>query len=285
MNVLILGGGFTGAAVATLALARGLPVAATTCSEARAASLRALGVIPMVASQLDADAVAARLDARTRVLVTMPPDGRIDAALTPLFARTRVGAIAYVSSTGVYGDASGHVDDQSRTARDSPRAASRLDAEDAWRSVGATIVRAPAIYGPGRGLHLRLARGEARGAAPGTNAISRVHVEDLAAALVAVLTAGAPRELYVMGDLEPAPHADVLRWICGALAITPPPHDAEQSPVETLSHDRRADSTRIRGRFDLTLRYPSYREGYAQCIARDRTALDEALAARARERA
>jgi len=281
VKLLVLGGGFTGRAVARRAIARGIDVAATTRSEERAASLRALGVAPLVFA-LDAARVAARVDGDTGVVVTIPPDGVTDAAIAGAASRAR--AIVYVSSTAVFGDASGPIDERTPTSRAAPRAAPRLDAEDAWRRAGASIVRAPAIYGPGRGLHLRLARGEVRAVATGPNAISRVHVDDLAAALLALVTragraASASFEppargaVYVAGDAEPAPNIDVVRFLCGALAIPVPPPAPLDAVDDTLRHDRRIDASRLRADLGLALAYPSYREGYAHCIAEDRGAL------------
>ena len=278
MDLLVIGGGFTGAAVARLAVARGMAVHATTRSDERAAKLRAIGVVPIVAPHLDASALAACVDDETSVLVTVPPepgtDGDAPIAAAIWLAGAR--AITYVSSTGVYGDASGRVDEDTRVDRRAPRAAARLDAEAAWRSAGASVVRAPAIYGPGRGLHLRLARREVRGVSTGANAISRVHVDDLAAALFALLESRSRGQVFVMGDLEPSPNAEVVRWICDALAIAPPPFEPVEAVDETLRHDRRADSARIRGELGLALAYPTYREGYAHCIAADRDAIDAA---------
>ena len=77
--LVILGCGFTGAAAARLALARGHAVVATTRDPARAAALRALGVDARALPALDADAVRALVPAGARVLVAFPPDGRTDA--------------------------------------------------------------------------------------------------------------------------------------------------------------------------------------------------------------
>lgn len=278
MKLLILGGGFTGAAVARCALARGINVTATTRSEARAGSLRALGATPLVAPAVDERTLQGHVDEDTCVLVTMPPDGVTDASLAASLAPLRAAAVAYVSSTAVYGGAIGRVDETTPTDRTAARAAPRLDAEAAWQRAGASVLRAPGIYGPGRGLHLRLARGEVRLAGPGGNAISRVHVDDLAAAILAVLQARSKGEVFVVGDAEPAPHADVVGFLCDALGIPLPAWDRAALPDETLRHDRRVDAARLLARFGLTLAYPSYREGYAHCVARDRAALDDALA-------
>jgi nucleoside-diphosphate-sugar epimerase len=277
MKLLIVGGGFTGAAVARSALARGLAVTATTRSDARARSLLALGATPLVSPTLDGRTLAGHVDEDTYVLVTVPPNGVADVSLAA--SLPRAAAVAYVSSTAVYGGAVGRVDETTPTDRNAPRAAPRLDAEAAWQRAGASVFRAPGIYGPGRGLHLRLARGEVRLAGPGGNAISRVHVEDLAAALLAALEARVKGEVFVVGDAEPAPHAEVVGFLCDALGIPLPAWDRAALPDETLRNDRRVDGSRLRTRFDLALVYRSYREGYANCVALDRAALDEAIAA------
>jgi nucleoside-diphosphate-sugar epimerase len=279
MRLVIIGGGFAGAAVARLALREGIPTWATTRSDTRAVALRAVGVEPIVTDgALSPSALAPHIDAAARVLVTIPPDGTTDHAIAGLLERS--GALAYLSSTGVYGDARGLVDESTPLRPSTPRTVARVTAERTWLEAGASIVRAPGFYGPGRGMHLRLARGELRVAGEGTNAISRVHVDDLAAALFALLTRGARGAVYVMGDREPAPHVDVVRWICDALAIPMAPHAPADEADETLRHDRRVDSARIRADLGLTLAFPTYREGFAQCIAADRAALDEAVAAR-----
>lgn len=277
MKLLILGGGFTGVAVAHRALSRGAEVVATTRSEARAESLRALGVTPLVAPKLDAHALAPHLGAETHVVVTFPPGdaqhGSLDAELADSITKARenkgIGAVVYVSSTGVYGNASGRVDEITAVDPEAARAAPRLDAEAAWKKAGATIVRAPGIYGPGRGMHLRLARGEIHSIDGGTNSISRIHVADLAAALLALLALSSRGETFVIGDHEPAPHIDVVRFLCEKLGLPMPPVDTKAPRVETLSHDRRIDAARLWTRIDSQPEFPTYREGYAQCIASD----------------
>jgi nucleoside-diphosphate-sugar epimerase len=277
VNLLIVGCGYAGAAVARRANARGIAARATTRTEGHAPSLRACGVEPIVVNgALSAAALEPHVDATTRVLVTIPPDGSSDRAIAPPLARAA--SIAYLSSTGVYGDARGRVDELTPLHATTPRAIARVAAERVWRDVGATIVRAPGFYGPGRGMHLRLARNELRIAGDATNAISRVHVDDLAEALLTLLERAVRGEVYVVGDREPTPHVEVVRWIADALGLPMPPHDPASEADESLRHDRRIDSARIRTELGLTLAYPTYREGYGQCIEVDRAALDAAIA-------
>jgi nucleoside-diphosphate-sugar epimerase len=276
---LILGGGFTGMAFARHALLTGAHVTATTRSTARGEELRARGVLPHVAARLDDGSLAARVGPDTRVLVAFPPDGTTDRAVAPSLARAR--AIAYVSSTGIYGDVRGRVDESTPLRGTGPRAVARREAEAVWRDAGAVVVRAPGIYGPGRGLHLRLARGTARIPGDGTNHVSRIHVEDLAAALHALLARGARDALYVAGDEEPATHADVVGWLCAAMGLPLPPHAPLDSVDETLRNDRCVDARRLRDALGFPLAFPTYREGFAECIAADGAAIALAKAAAA----
>jgi nucleoside-diphosphate-sugar epimerase len=259
---LILGGGFTGMAFARHALLTGAHVTATTRSTARGEELRARGVLPHVAARLDDGSLAARVGPDTRVLVAFPPDGTTDRAVAPSLARAR--AIAYVSSTGIYGDVRGRVDESTPLRGTGPRAVARREAEAVWR-----------------GLHLRLARGTARIPGDGTNHVSRIHVEDLAAALHALLARGARDALYVAGDEEPATHADVVGWLCAAMGLPLPPHAPLDSVDETLRNDRCVDARRLRDALGFPLAFPTYREGFAECIAADGAAIALAKAAAA----
>jgi nucleoside-diphosphate-sugar epimerase len=287
MKLLVLGGGLTGTAVGSLAASRGAVVTTSTRGGARRDAIAAAGFVPLAlppAPALDPAACVAQIDGAidddTRVLVTFPPDGTTDAALAKSSAIRRARAVAYVSTTGVHGAVSGRVDEETPVVLEnaipapSARVLARIAAERAWAAAGATIVRAPGIYGPARGIHTRLASGAMKTTAPDApNRISRIHVDDLAAALLAVLgearSPGLPRDarVFVVGDLEPAPHHEVVRWVSAAMGIPVPPVDPAALVDESLRHDRAVDGARIRSEFGLALAYPSYREGYRQCIA------------------
>ncbi len=264
---MILGGGFTGSAVGRLVCQLGGRAVATTRSGQRAEELEAGGVRPLVLSALSAQALAPHVSDETRVVVTFPPDGATDRAIAPAIARAR--SVVYVSSTGVYGGARGHVNEDTPVDATAPRARARLEAEQVWRDLGGIVVRAPAIYGPGRGMHRRLLSGDLRIAGDGSNAISRVHVDDLATALWAALQAPQRGALYVIGDDAPVPQIEVIRWLAERLGVPLPPSAPLVSLDETLRHDRRVDNARIRRALALELRYPTYREGFSHCLERE----------------
>ncbi|AUX21182.1 nucleoside-diphosphate-sugar epimerase [Sorangium cellulosum] len=281
--LLVLGCGFTGAVVAGLRRASGGRVVATTRSPERAAELAQRGVEVRVLPALTPEAVDRLVPDGADVLVAFPPDGATDAAIAPSLSRAR--AIAYVSSTAVYGDATGRVDEATPTSAASPRAAARLAAEAVYRERGAVVLRAAGIYGPGRGLHLRLLRGDLRmtgeGAQQGRNVVSRVHVEDLARLALAALDRAAPGEVFVVADDAPVPQIEVVRWLCARLDLELPASAPRDAVHETLRHDRAVDSAKIQRVLGVTLRYPSYREGFEACLAAEAEAAVASAAARA----
>lgn len=258
-HCLVLGCGFTGRSVARLARAAGLEVLTTVRTAARAAGLRNEGFEVLEAPSLDAS-IAERAHPSTLVVVAFPPDGETDARIHAAFSH--VAAIVYVSTVGVYGDRRGAVDDTTPLPNPPTERGKRvLDAEAAWRSVGATVLRSPGIYGPERGLHLRVTRGEHKIPGDGSRYLSRIHVDDLAAL---VLAASQKRgETYVVGDLSPAPHGEVVAWIAEQYGVPLPPHVPLESVHETLRADRRVDASRALRELGVTLRYPTWREGMA----------------------
>lgn len=261
-RVLVLGCGYAGAAIARLARSRGLQVLANVRSEARASALRAAGFDVLQRASLDAT-IAEHADARTHVVVAFPPDGATDDTIA--VALGSAAAITYLSSTGVYGDHRGVVNDATPLpASPNDRAAKICAAEAAYRRHGGIVVRCPALYGTDRGLHVRVIRGEHRIPGDGTRFLSRIHVDDLAQLVLSCAAAQDLRgETLLVGDLEPAPHVDVVRFICDAYGVPMPPFVPLESVHESLRADRLVDASRALAKLGVTLRYPTYREGMA----------------------
>lgn len=261
IDVLVLGAGYTGSAVARLARARGQRVLTTVRSEERAKGLRASGFDVLVAEALEPGQLKALVSPTTHVVVAFPPDGKTDARIAPLCAD--VAAITYVSSTGVYGETRGSIDDTTPLPTvASDRGARLLAAEDAWRDAGATVLRCPAIYGPDRGLHVRIVSGAHRIPGDGTAFTSRIHVDDLARLVLA--TREVRRETFVVGDLAPATQNEIAEWVAQEYGFPRPPYVPIESVHETLRADRRIDGSRALAMLDVTLAYPSYVDGMAK---------------------
>lgn len=262
VDLLVLGCGFAGSAVARRALAEGRSVLVTVRSEERAESVRQLGLTVRVAPRLEPD-IATEVGPDTHVVVCFPPDGETDARIAPALAHVR--ALTYVSSTGVYGGHTGRLDDATPLPDPpSARAARILNAESAWRAVGATVLRCPGIYGATRGLHVRILRGEHRLPGDGSRTLSRIHVEDLAS--FALASARVRGETFVVGDLAPAPQREVAAFVSAQYGVPMPPSVPLEEVHETLRADRAVDATRALTQLGVTLRYPTYREGMARAV-------------------
>jgi nucleoside-diphosphate-sugar epimerase len=191
----------------------------------------------------------------TRVLVTLPPDGVTDALINRALTRAAPKRVVYLSTTGVYGNAT-RIDEHTPAAPDTARAKLRFAAEELYRANGAAILRCPAIYGPDRGLHVRVREGKHRIPGDGTQHVSRIHVEDLVSFILA-----AKEGTFVVGDRDPASHLEVVRFICEKYGVPLPPFAPLSDVDETLRHDRQVDPSYALATLGVTLKYPSYRDG------------------------
>lgn len=252
---LVFGAGYTGSRVAQLAQARGEDVLAVVRSEESVQRLLALG-IPATCERAD-DVARTRVTASVHAIICFPPDGT-DAKLAPLLANA--GAVSYVSSTGVYGELEGVIDDTTPVPLPaSPTMRARLDAEAAYRAVGATVLRAPGIYGADRGLHVRIQKGLHRLPGDGSNVLSRIHVDDLAELLL--LSRAVHGETFVVSDQEPETQHAMVTWICAEYNYPFPASVPPEEVHETLRRNRRIDGSRALSALAATLRFPSYRDG------------------------
>lgn len=263
-QVLVVGAGYTGQAVAELARARGLRVSCTVRSDARAEALRARGFRVLQAPRAEVE-LANEVDAHTLVVVAFPPDGETDAALAP--ALGHAAALRYVSTTGVYPSDVRHIDAHTApSASPSPAHQAVLEAERAWRGVGALVLRCPGIYGPDRGLHVRVAHGKHRLVGDGHNVLSRIHVEDLAALLLA--RPEVRDRTLVVGDGGRDSQREVVRWIAEEYGVPMPESVDPESVHPSLRANRHIDPSEALHTLGVSLRFPSFREGMARAASR-----------------
>jgi nucleoside-diphosphate-sugar epimerase len=219
------------------------------------------------------------LAAATHVLVSVPPGPDADPVLRwhgdDLAGARNVRWVGYLSTVGVYGDWQGAWVDEDSPARPvSARSRWRLAAEHAWRAFGERsgrrllIFRLAGIYGPGRSAIDNLKTGTARRIVKPGQVFNRIHVDDLAAVLAAAMTTdGSQHETYNVADDEPAPPQDVVAFAAGLLGFPPPPEipfeQAELSPMAAsfYGENKRVKNERMKRVLDVTLAYPTYREG------------------------
>ena len=278
MSWAIVGCGYVGERLLAALAARGEEVVATTREPERAA---ALGPAARVVDPRDAEALARVLPPQSVVVDSVPTDPErgphMDAMLAAC-AHAGAQRIVYLSSTGVYAVPPGTwIDEETpaepTTLRGRARAEEerRLFAGAAWAGIEAVALRIAAIYGPGRGVQERLLKGNYRIVDEGGGFVSRIHVDDL---VQVILAAGAVRPLlrsfYLVADDEPTTvraHAD---GVAALLGLPPPqsvpPTSASVVTVEMQIGGRRVRNARMKSELGVSLRYPSWREGFAAIL-------------------
>lgn len=172
----------------------------------------------------------------------------------------------YLSTTGVYGNQR-QVDESSSPAPGSPRESLRVEAEHSVLSgfPSSLVLRPAAIYGPGRGVHVSMREGRYRLTGDGSNYISRIHVDDLAAHVVATLRSSLCGA-WPVADESPCTQREMAAFCASLLGLPMPPHAEPGSVSETLRANRRVDGSAVRKLLAITLRYPSFREGVPASI-------------------
>jgi nucleoside-diphosphate-sugar epimerase len=228
------------------------------------------------ASRALADAIA-RADAL--LISAAPAEGRdpVLAALAEEIVRApRLTSLVYLSSLGVYGDSGGAwIDETAPTlAAQARRGGARIDAERAWRALGArrnlpvAILRLGGIYGPGQNGMVRLLRGTAQRVAKAGHVSNRIHVYDIAQAIDAAFARRADGVFNVVDD-EPASPSEQIAFAAHLLGIEPPPEipyaEAHKalSPLALSFYEGciRARNDKLKSVLGVTLRYPTYRDG------------------------
>lgn len=293
-RLLLFGLGYSGSAVARMALAAGWEVTATTRDE----TLVVPGV-RMVAFNAAREAIAAA----THILSTVAPSAVTDAsAPDPVLARYHDAVraapglrwIGYLSSTVVYGDrGGGWVNEATPPAPSQPRGERRLAAERAWVGladrVAVDVFRLAGIYGPGRSAFDDLRSGRARRLIKPGHCFGRIHRDDIAMAVLAAARSGREHGARILNltDDEPAESADVIAEAARLLGLPPPPEirfedaSASMSPMTRSfwAENRKVSAEATKTALGITWRYPTYREGLRTVLA------DEAATASADRRA
>lgn len=261
-DLLVVGCGYAGRVVALRARAAGRSVRVTTRSAERARALAAEGLEVVAEGPLDAS-LAEHVGRGTHVLAAFPPDGVTEGIVAA--AASSAQGLTWISTTGVYAERAGRIDaatELPEVATD--RARVLLEAERRMLAAGGTVLRCPGIYGPDRGLHVRVVRGVHRIPGDGTRHLSRIHVEDLASLVLA--SRGHRGEVLVVGDRSPAPHIEVVRWICDAYEVPLPPSVPLGDVHVSLRGDRQVDPTHALAALGAELRFPTYQLGMAPAV-------------------
>ena len=252
-RLLVFGMGYSAARVATALRARGWHVIGTSRT----------GRDGTIAFD-DAERVRAAIAAASHILHSVPPGGSGDPVLAA-YGDLIDGAywIGYLSSTGVYGDAAGAWVDEH--APINARRTARGEADGAWLTRGARVFRLPGIYGPGRSAIDRVIEGRAHRIDLPDQVFSRIHVDDIAAGVVAGIDA--PPGAYNLADDRPCSQNEVIDFACRLLRRAPPPlmtmDEAGLSPMARgfYAENRRVANGKAKRVLGWRPTYPDYAAG------------------------
>jgi nucleoside-diphosphate-sugar epimerase len=262
---------------------QGWRVAGTCRSPERQAELGAAGVEAWLFDRSQPLAGAA-LDGTTHLLSSVPPDRQGDPVLD--LCTEAVGHlpglawVGYLSTTSVYGDrAGGWVDEASALEPSGERGRRRVAAEAGWLELGRRhgppvhVFRLAGIYGPGRSPFDKLRAGTAQRIAKPGQVFGRIHVEDIAATLIASMARPDPGGVYNVCDDDPAAPEAVVAYAAELLGVAPPPLvplvEADLSPIARSFYEdsKRVSNQRIKRELGVNLAYPDYRGGLRSVLA------------------
>jgi nucleoside-diphosphate-sugar epimerase len=206
-------------------------------------------------------------DAPFDVVWLVPPTGAgvVARHLDALLAAGARRAV-YVSSTSVYGGAYEVVDFASARRPTTDRGRARVAEEDAFLARGASVVRLPGIYGPGRSIFERL--GPSYTLVEGGQKLSaRIHRDDVAMGLEVVLRHG--DGAYLLADEEQFRVRDLVAFACDLLGRDLPPSESLADYAERRGqfaasfwvHSNTYDATAVASLPGFALKYPSFRDG------------------------
>lgn len=204
---------------------------------------------------------------------SVPPGPDGDPILPALAGADLAGKrLIYLSTTGVYGDRrGGWAFETDPVTPGQGRSIRRGQAEAAWLALGAISLRLGGIYGPGRSAFDRLADGRPVFDKPG-QVFSRIHVDDIAAAIEAALARPKVTGPVNIVDDAPSSQIEVMTGAAGMAGRPAPdiqPFDpAEASPMlaSFFAENRRVSNARAKTVLGWRPAYADWRSGLAAIL-------------------
>jgi nucleoside-diphosphate-sugar epimerase len=211
-----------------------------------------LHLAPPPAVERTAKVPAALHDTRTRHLLAALSHGRLPQRLV------------YISTSGVYGDCSGKLVDETR-------AKLRVDAElqiRRWASrnlVRTSILRVPGIYAADRLPLARLQKGTPAILTTEDGYTNHIHADDLAQCVVAAMLRGTANRIYHTVDDGQLKMGDYFDAVADAFGLPHPPRisraaaQTELSPMllSFMNESRRLSNIRMKQELQIRLVYPT----------------------------
>ena len=267
-KVVIAGCGFTGLATARLFAGAGWEVVGVTHSAESAAALGAEKFRVVTCDITDRAALAARGELHgAEAVIHCASSGRGGVeqyravylggvqALGELLAP---GLLVFTSSTSVYAQTDGGWVTESSAAEPDRETGRVLRETEEWVVArNGLVARLAGIYGPGRSVLLRkFFAGEAVIEGDGGKWINQAHRDDIAAALVHLVTAQA-RGIFNVSDDEPLTQRAVYEWLARRFARPVPPGGPIDMNRKRGWTNKRVSNAKLRAS-GWVARYPSF---------------------------
>jgi nucleoside-diphosphate-sugar epimerase len=279
LRLFIFGAGYSAQAFARTIAGRAGAITGTTRLPGKFDALLQAGIEPLLFDGTRPSAeIASRLSGATHLVISVAPDKAgdpvLDAARTVIIQNMpALRWVGYLSTVGVYGDHQGAwVDEACKCHPVSQRSRERLAVENEWLAIGrnlsvpVAILRLSGIYGPDRNAFVNLANGTARRIVKPGQVFNRIHVGDVAGALVHLVEREKGGTFNITDDV-PAPSQDVVAYAAGLMGIEPPPEipidRAKMSPMARSFYDetKRVSNSKIK-ESGYAFRFPNYRTAF-----------------------
>ncbi len=274
-TVVLLGAGYSARALIPHFNAQGYRVAATTRTEAKAKSLRNMGIEAIIYSGTVSSRLAEFLGRADIILSSIPPNAEGDPFLNGLKMplskiAKRAAWVGYLSATSVYGDRKGQWAYEDELLKPlTQRGKNRMRAELQWleTELPVHVFRLAGIYGPNRSSFSRLRQGQARAVIKPGHIVNRIHVEDISSAVLKSIKNPNPVRIYNLADGYPARPQDVINFAADLIDITRPPvldhNDANISDMARSFYveTKRINSDRAKTELGWMPKYENYRQG------------------------
>lgn len=278
MHTLVLGAGYSGLRIALKAQQYG-SVCGTRRQLSGVIELENQGVPGCRLESVLSEQFLNELARTTHVLTTVAPRREApfhDPMLSllqqlPAKASPSLQWIGYLSTSGVYGNHDGRwVDEKTPCSSVQQRSLMRMEAERQWRLFGnarrlpVSVFRLSGIYGPGRNALENAILGRTRLLIKPDQVFNRIHVDDLAAAVLKAATIRHDGVLNISDDV-PAPPQDVIRYAHALVGKPSPlPQDFATAEISDMarsfySENKRVLNTASKHALNFDYQYPNYR--------------------------
>lgn len=274
-RIAIIGCGYVGSALGEALVHAGHHVVGTTKSPARADALRALGIEAAVLDTADTARLHELLRDRDAVVLCVAA-GRKQGdyrgvylgsahSLISAVKGTPVQRVVYTSSVGVYGQTDGSwVDESSPVEPREENGRILLETERTLLGgaealagdppMGVSVVRLAGIYGPNRDLTARIKACAGSRRSDGEAFLNLIHLEDIVAALAALLPVRHHGVLNLSDD-GPTTRREYYDRVIGQAGLPPIQWVRGDSP---LNRAKRIRNDLIKQTLGLTLEHPTH---------------------------